>query len=77
MVTRIQYAHRDYLAWLILLIKDRVVYNAFLYLLEVQADTRRLCLLLLASVLGPCRSMATFTCICSLAALPLNLLLMR
>jgi hypothetical protein len=38
-VARIQYAHRDYLAGLILLIKDRIVYNAFLYLLEVQADT--------------------------------------
>jgi hypothetical protein len=76
-VTRVQYAHRDYLAGLILLIKDRVVYNAFLYLLKVQTDTRGLCLLLLASVLGPCRPMTAFTSIGSLAALSLNLLLMR
>ena len=75
-VTRVQHAHRDNLPWLILLIKDRIVYNAFLYLLKVQTYTRWLCLLL-ASVLGPCRSMATFARICSLATLSLNLLLMR
>lgn len=76
MITRVQYIHGDYLPWLILLIKHRIVYNAFLYLLKVQTYTRGLSLLL-SSVLGSGWSMPTFTCISSLTTLPLNLLLMR
>ena len=75
-ITRVQYTHCDYLPWLILLIKHRIVYNAFLYLLKVQTYTRWLCLLL-SSVLGSGWSMASFTSISSLTTLSLNLLLMR
>ena len=75
-VTRVQHTHRDYLPWLVLLVQHRIVYDSFLYLLKVQANTWGLGLLL-PRVLRPCWSMATFTCICPLTALSLHLLLMR
>ncbi len=71
----IQDTHCDYLPRLVMLVQHWVIYNAFLYLLEVQIYPWGLSLL--SRILWSSRSMATLASIRSLTTLPKNLLLMR